>query len=126
MNVKTETTGASALDTVKLALAIAILLSGVVAYYWFSEQAAWLRWLGMFVAIGLAAAVFYTSAQGHAFWRFVQGARMELRKVVWPTRQETFQTTLVVIFFVLIMGVFFWGLDMFLLWATRMLTGQGG
>ena len=126
MNAKTETTGASALDTAKLVLAIAVLLGGIVGYYWFVDSAAWLRWLGVLFAMGIAAAVFMTSAQGHTLWRFTQTARLELRKVVWPTRQETFQTTLVVIFFVIVMGVFFGLLDMFLLWATRVLTGQGG
>ena len=126
MNVKTEQPGASALDTAKLILAIAILLGGIVGYYWFIDMPAWQRWLGMLAAIGVGMAVFMTSAQGQATWHFVQTARVELRKVVWPTRQETLQTTLVIIFFVVIMGVFFWLLDMFLLWATRMLTGQGG
>ena len=51
---------------------------------------------------------------------------MELRKVVWPTRDEAIQTTIAVFVFTLIMGVFFWLLDMFLLWLTRLLTGQGG
>ena len=126
MNAKTENPGASALDTVKLVLAVAILLSGIVGYYWFIDMAAWQRWLGVLASIGVGIAVFMTSAQGQATWRFIQSARIELRKVVWPTRQETVQTTIVIIFFVVILGVFFWLLDMFLLWATRMLTGQGG
>jgi preprotein translocase subunit SecE len=67
-----------------------------------------------------------TSGVGGELWRFIQGSRIELRKVVWPNRQETGQTTLVIIFFVVIMGIFFWLLDMFLGWAARMLTGQGG
>jgi len=45
---------------------------------------------------------------------------------VWPTREEAMQTTLAVLVFALVMGVFFWLLDMFLLWVTRILTGQGG
>ena len=126
MNAKTENPGASALDTLKLVVALAILLGGIVGYYWFIDMAAWQRWLGVLAAIGVGVAVFMTSAQGQATWRFIQSARIELRKVVWPTRQETLQTTLVIIFFVVILGVFFWLLDMFLLWATRILTGQGG
>ena len=55
----------------------------------------------------------------------MQSSRGELRKVVWPTRQETLQTTLTVFVFVLILGIFFWLLDMGLLWITRALTGQG-
>ena len=51
---------------------------------------------------------------------------MEMRKVVWPTREESIQTTIAVLVFALIMGVFFWFLDLFLLWFTRLLTGQGG
>ncbi|MEJ2515878.1 MAG: preprotein translocase subunit SecE [Gammaproteobacteria bacterium] len=126
MNAKTENAGVNPLDTVKLVLAVAILLAGIVGYYWFIDLPAWQRWLGVIAAIAAAFGVFMTSAQGQATWKFVQTARVELRKVVWPTRQETVQTTLVIIFFVIVMGVFFWLLDMFLLWATRMLTGQGG
>jgi len=63
---------------------------------------------------------------GKELWRFILGSRIEVRKMVWPNRQETMQTTLAVFVFVLVMGVFFWVLDMFLLWATRLLTGQGG
>ena len=53
----------------------------------------------------------------------MQGSRVELRKVVWPTREETLQTTLAVLVFALIMGVFFWLLDLSLLALTRRLTG---
>ena len=81
--------------------------------------------MGVVLSVALALAVFFTTARGRDLWRFIQTSRVELRKVVWPTRQETFQTTMAVIIFVIIMGVFFWGLDMFLLWATRILTGQG-
>jgi len=65
-------------------------------------------------------------ARGRAFWQFMLDARLELRKVVWPSRQETATTTAVVFGFVIIAGLFFWALDVFLSWATRMLTGQGG
>ena len=76
--------------------------------------------------IGAGIAVALQSSQGRAFWQFVQGSRVELRKVVWPTGQETGQTTLVVVVAVLVMGVFFWLLDMLLGAVTRALTGQGG
>jgi preprotein translocase subunit SecE len=64
--------------------------------------------------------------QGQALWKFVQASRIELRKVVWPTREETIQTTLAVLVFATIGGVFFWLLDLFLLFVTSKLTGQGG
>ncbi|MGD1976231.1 MAG: preprotein translocase subunit SecE [Gammaproteobacteria bacterium] len=126
MNAKTEMpAGASALDSVKLVLSAALLLGGLVGYYWFADASVVLRAVGVVLSVALALAVFFTTARGRDLWRFIQTSRVELRKVVWPTRQETFQTTMAVIIFVIIMGVFFWGLDMFLLWATRILTGQG-
>jgi preprotein translocase subunit SecE len=126
MNAKTEMpAGASALDSVKLVLSAALLLGGLVGYYWFVDASVVLRAVGVVLSVALALAVFFTTARGRDLWRFIQTSRVELRKVVWPTRQETFQTTMAVIIFVIIMGVFFWGLDMFLLWATRILTGQG-
>jgi preprotein translocase subunit SecE len=70
--------------------------------------------------------VFASSRQGRGFWQFMLDSRIELRKIVWPSRQETGTTTLVVFAFVIIAGVFFWLLDLGLAWATRLLTGQGG
>jgi len=77
---------------------------------------------------GLAAgiAIAMTSTQGQRLWAFIQGARIEIRKVVWPTKQETTQTALAVFVFTLIMAMFFWGLDSFLLWLTRTLVGSTG
>ena len=80
----------------------------------------------MVAGVVLAVVVFGSSARGQAFWSFVVESRVELRKVVWPNRQETGMTTLAVFLFVIIAGTFFWVLDVFLSWATRMLTGQGG
>jgi len=125
MTEQTET-GATALDTVKLAAAAAILVGGIVAFYWFEQLPVAVRWLIVFATLGLGVFVALQSVQGRAFWQFVQGSRVELRKVVWPTRQETMQTTLVVFVATIIMGVFFWVLDMILGSVTRALTGQGG
>ena len=76
------------------------------------------------VAVGIVVAL--QSSQGRDFWQFVQGSRVELRKVVWPTRQETMQTTLVVFVAIVAMGIFFWILDWLLGALTAALTGQGG
>jgi preprotein translocase subunit SecE len=65
------------------------------------------------------------SEPGRTLWRFMQGARVELRKVVWPTRVETRQTTIAVIIFVILMGLFFFGLDALLGWLAHMVTGRG-
>src|SRR5690606_14398473 len=113
-------------DTAKLVAAAAILLGGIAAYYYYAEESILLRTIGVLVAAGLAAWVALQSVQGQTLWRFIQASRVELRKVVWPTREETIQTTVAVILFAAIMGVFFWLLDLFLLFVTQRLTGQGG
>jgi preprotein translocase subunit SecE len=74
-------------------------------------------------AIG-GVAIAMTSTQGRRLWVFIQGSRIELRKVVWPTKQETTQTAIAVFVFTLVMALFFWGLDSFLLWLTRTLVGS--
>ena len=119
-------TGSSVLDTAKLIAAVAILIGGIAAFYLLGTLPIALRWVIVLAALGAGIAVALQSSQGRAFWQFVQGSRVELRKVVWPTGQETGQTTLVVVVAVLVMGVFFWLLDMLLGAVTRALTGQGG
>ena len=112
-------------DTAKLALAIAVVLVGLVGYYYFADTNAFLRALGVIAALAIAIVVAFTSLQGRSLWKFIQGAKVELNKVVWPTREETVQTTLVVLVVALFGGVFFWLLDLFLLWLTTRITGQG-
>ncbi len=119
-------TGATALDTLKLVSAAGVLVGGIVAYYYYADVAVVIRAVGVLVAFGLAAVIMLQASQGKTLLRFITAARVELRKVVWPTREETIQTTVAVMIFTLIMGLFFWFLDMFLLWFTRLLTGQGG
>jgi preprotein translocase subunit SecE len=113
------------MDTAKLALAAIVLVAGIVAYNFYEDESLLLRVAGILVALAIAVVIVFQTIQGQVLWRFIQGSRIELRKVIWPTRQETVQTTLTVMVFVLIMGIFFWGLDFFLLWITRLLTGQG-
>jgi preprotein translocase subunit SecE len=118
--------GATALDTVKLAAGVAILVAGVVGFYSLSDLPIWLRWIIVFAALAAGAFVGLQSYQGKALWSFVQGSRIELRKVVWPNRQETLQVTLVVFFMVTLLSLFFWAVDSALGALTRWLTGQGG
>ncbi len=125
MNTKVEL-APGPLDMVKLALAAAILISGIAGYTYFEEESLLLRVIGVIVAFGIGVVVAFQSAQGQMLWRFVLGARIELRKVIWPTNQETMQTTLTVLVFTLIMGVFFWVLDLALAAGVRLVTGYGG
>jgi len=112
-------------DKVKLTVAVLIVVAGVAGYYVLADQAPWLRWLAVVASLALAALVAAFSRYGSEFRRFVELARIELRKVTWPTRQETLQTTAVVFVFVIVAGLFFWALDWVLALATRFLTGQG-
>ncbi len=113
-------------DVMKLVAAVLLVIAGIVAFYALPTQSDWVRWGAVAAGVVLAIVVFASSPRGRAVWQFALDSRQELRKVVWPTRQETTQMTLVVFVFVLIAGFFFWGLDLFLGWATRFLTGQGG
>jgi preprotein translocase subunit SecE len=122
-DIKTQDAGTA--DKVKLTIAILIAIAGVIGYYVLTNQATWLRWMAVVGSLVLAAVVVALSRYGSEFRRFVELSRIELRKVVWPTRQETLQTTVVVFVFVAIAGVFFWALDLVLAWATKFLTGQG-
>ena len=105
---------------------IALAIAGVAGYYTLTNQPGWIRWLSVAAGVGLGALVFGLSGGGREFRQFVIDARNELRKVFWPSRQETWMTTAVVFVFTLIAGVFFWLLDLFLAWMVRLLTGQGG
>jgi preprotein translocase subunit SecE len=125
-SVDTKAQDAGTADMVKLVVAILLVIGGVAGYYVLGTQAAWLRWLAVAAGIALAAGVIAISTYGTALKQFMADSRIELRKIVWPNRQETGMTTLVVMVFLLIAGIFFWGLDLALAWATRALTGQGG
>jgi preprotein translocase subunit SecE len=117
---------ASGLDTVKLTAAVVLLGAAVVAFYWFSDQSLLMRVLAL---LGITAVSVFIASQtmvGRSAWSFIGSTRTEVRKVVWPTRAETTQTALAVLFVVVLLGVVLWLLDMFLLWAVRLLTGQGG
>lgn len=118
--------GASPLDAAKLAAAAGIVAAGIAAFYYFSNLPIWLRWIIVFAALAAGALVGLQSSKGREFWQFVQSSRIELRKIVWPNRQETLQVTLLVFVMVTVLGLFFWLLDWMLGSLTRWLTGQGG
>ena len=116
----------SSKDNALLVLSIVAILGGIAAFYWYTEPALPLR-IGM-VVLGLAAGagLLWLSSYGREFVQFAQAARVELRKVVWPSRTETFQTTYVVIGFAILMGLFFFVLDWILTGMTRLLGGSSG
>ena len=117
---------ATALDAVKLAAGVAILAGGIVGFYLLGELPIWLRWIIVLAALVVGTLVALQSKQGRTFWAFVQSSRVELRKVVWPSRDETTKVTIYVFIVIVVMGLFFWGIDTLLGFLTRWLTGQGG
>jgi preprotein translocase subunit SecE len=117
---------ASGKDTALMVVSGLALLAGIVAFYWYDDQSLVLRIAIVLVALAASLGLAWLSWYGRQFWQFALGSRVELRKVVWPEREETIKTTYVVFIFAGIMGVFFWALDWVLTWLTRILTGQGG
>ena len=126
MNEQAGNSGVAVMDALKLVLAAAALVGGVVIYYWFGEQPVAIRILAVLAGLAAGLVLLYWSLPGRELFGYVQSSRVELRKMVWPTRQETWRTTLVVFVFVMALGVFFWLVDMLLAWGAKHLTGQGG
>ena len=124
MTAHTETSQSGALDIIKLLIAAAVIIGGLYSYYYYEfEISLPLRVLMVLGGTGAGIAIAMTSSQGRQLWAFIQGSRVEIRKVVWPTKQETTQTAIAVFVFTLIMAVFFWLLDSGLLWMTRQFVG---
>ena len=125
MSVQTEASQSGVLDTFKLLIAAAALVGGLYAYYYYENDIA--QAIRVLMVLGGTAAgigIAMTSTQGQRLWHFIQGSRVEIRKVIWPTKQETTQTAIAVFVFTAIMMLFFWVLDSGLLWLTRRLVGQ--
>jgi preprotein translocase subunit SecE len=124
MNAKVEAES-NRFDTLKLGAALLLLVAGVIAFYRFDDQLLVLRVLGLLAVAGISVFIAAQSSTGKSIIGFIGGAKTEVRKVVWPTRAETTQTTLAVLLMVTLVGIFLWLLDMVLLWAIQILTGQG-
>ena len=112
------------LDKIKMAVAVALVIAGVWAYYRFSDTAQVLRVLMVVGGLLAAAFVAWTTAPGKQLFEFGQEAWQEAGKVSWPTRKETIQTTGVVFAFVVIMALFLFSVDSTLAWLIKMLTGR--
>ena len=126
MVAKAETEVSNKLDTFKLVVAIAVLLAGIGGFYYYADASLLYRVLGLVAMVIVAVGIALTTGTGHAILSFGRESRAEVRKVVWPTRQETLQTTLMVVVAVILLGIFLWLVDMVLLKAVQLLTGRGG
>jgi|TARA_Y100000816_G_C25801425_1_gene419733 preprotein translocase subunit SecE len=106
-----------------LILSIAVLITGMVLFYYYSDVRLFYRVVGMISIVILSAFIAYQSDFGKLVYSYVTDSKVELKKVTWPTKQETTQTTLGVIFVVIIVGILLWLFDMLLGWAVGTLYG---
>ena len=125
MGARVETAGKMQ-DTLKWLFATLLLGGAVTAFYYYGDQSLLLRIIGLLIVAGAAAAIAFTTDKGRATWEFMGESRTELRKVVWPTRKETTQTTLVVFGVVTLVAIFLWMVDGILSWVVRLVLGHGG
>jgi preprotein translocase subunit SecE len=113
-------------DKIKILLAVLILAGAVAGFYTYEEQSMLYRVLGMLGAVAVATVIALQTEAGRHALAFSRGAWVEVRKVVWPTRKETLQTTVMVMVMVIIVGIILWIFDLFLGWGIQSITGQGG
>ena len=125
MNTQAEAS-VSVADIVKQVFSALIVILAIVAFYYFSDIPLLYRVLSLVVSLVIAGWMVLTTNVGKLVWQFSLESRQEIRKVVWPTREETTRTTLMVFAMVVVVGLILWMLDSFLFWAVRFLTGQGG
>ena len=113
-------------DTFKWILIVLLVASGIYANLYFQQvDMAYRAAVGIFLAAGVVGIAYLTNP-GQSAWIFIKSSRVELRKVVWPTRQETVHTALVVVAMVIVTALILWGVDAFFMWLVGLITGQRG
>jgi preprotein translocase subunit SecE len=122
MNAKVENQ-AGKFDTIKWVLVVAIIVAGVVGNTHYSDESLLYRVIALIVMAGVASAIALRTVKGLAFWNLIKEARMEIRKVVWPTHQETLQTTFIVVALTLVMALILWLLDSMLGFVISKIIG---
>ncbi len=122
-NSTDTTTGQSVLDWAKWLLVVALIGGGIFANWYYQDQSLLNRVLGLVVLAVVAVAIALQTERGRGIWSLLKESRTEIRRVVWPTRQETTQTTLVVVALVLVFSLILWGLDSLLSWLVSSVIG---
>ncbi len=123
MNTQTEAS-ISVFDVVKQVFSVVLVIAGIAAFYYFADFRLLYRILGLVAVIGAAIGMLATTAWGASIAGFISDSKIEVRKIVWPTKDETTRTTLLVFAMVSIVSLVLWLLDTFLFWGVRILTGQ--
>ncbi len=124
MNTSAETQ-ISVLDVVKQVASVFLAIVGVVGFYYYTDIPLLYRVVGLIIVAIAVLGLMFTTNVGRNTWNFFLESKQEVRKVVWPTREETTRTTMLVFAMVFAVGFILWLLDMFLFWGVRFLTGQG-
>ena len=113
-------------ERIKMAIAALLAAGGMFAFYWLVDQPTVVRVLVLLGGFAAGVAVMWFTEAGRTFLAFSRESWEEAKRVVWPTRKETLQTTGVVFAFVFVMAIFLWMVDAGLLWITQKFLGQGG
>ncbi len=111
-------------DKIKLLIAFLLVVAGIAGYYYLHDSAAVLRLMSVLLGVLLGAGVASTSDAGRQFIAFGRDSVAEAKRVVWPTRKETLQTTGVVILFAITMALFLWLVDASLMMIVNKLMGR--
>ena len=122
MDSKTESQGSKS-DLIRLVAAFSLVAVAIAGFYYYADQSLLLRVVGLLIATGIAVFIAFKTGQGHQLWQFFRDAQIEVRKVVWPTRDETVKATFFVLVMVLVVAVFLWLLDLLLGSIVKTLTG---
>jgi preprotein translocase subunit SecE len=113
------------MDKLKVALAVALISAGISGFYLLADLPTVVRLLIVLAGLGAAIAVMRTAPLGQEAFAFLKDAIAEARKVVWPSRKETIQTTGIVFVLVVVMAIILWIVDASLLWALKFIMGRG-
>ena len=122
MSTSTES-GQSVTDWFKWIVVTVIVTGGVFGNWYYQDQSLLYRVLALLALAAVAALVTFQTNQGKALWTLIKESRVEIRRVVWPNRQETTQTTFIVVMLVLVFSMILWGLDSLLSWTVSIVIG---
>jgi preprotein translocase subunit SecE len=124
MNTKTDVQESS-FDVVKFLLALSVVVVSLVGFYYYADASKLFRVLGVLTGVGISGVIIASTSKGKSAIAFIREAQVEVRKIVWPTRQETLQTTLFVMIVVIVFAILLWILDLGLSSSIQALIGRG-
>jgi len=125
MSTKTGATTSNKFDSLKWALVGLLLSAGIIGFYYFAEYSLLIRVISLLSIVGISTYIASTTQKGQSTLSFLKETNLEVRRVVWPTREETLKMTGVVLLMVVLVAFIIWGVDSILFWLVRLFTGQG-